>query len=217
MQRLRTAFMAGATLIAASAGAGAQMRGSANIPAGYQPPPGMCRVWYSGVAPGRQPAPTDCGTARSRVTGNSFLVYGAQGTAQRNGRYDSRGNGQGSWWGDQINNRGANDGRYDTRSNDGRYDGRSDKERRKREKERDKEWRKAHKGNGHDDGDDDRRDGNDARRDRNDDHRDHDRNDNHQGTWNSRVGNGRTNGQCTDLNRDGICDNQQGTGRVRIP
>ncbi len=206
MQRLRTAFMAGATLIAASAGAGAQMRGPANIPAGYQPPPGMCRVWYNGVAPGRQPAPTDCGTARSRVTGNSFLVYGAQGTAQRNGRYDSRGNGQGGWWGDQINNRRANDGRYDTRDNNGRYDGMSDKERRKR----DKEWRKAHKANGHDDRDDDHRD-------RNDDRRDGDRNGNNQGTWNSRVGNGRTNGQCADLNRDGICDNQQGTGRVRIP
>jgi hypothetical protein len=53
--------------LAVSAPLGAQGRdrdkGSDDVPAGYRPPPGMCRVWVDGVPPGQQPAPTDCRTA----------------------------------------------------------------------------------------------------------------------------------------------------------
>jgi hypothetical protein len=170
MQNLRIAIMAGAALVAASAGAGAQMRSTANVPAGYQPPAGMCRVWFNGVAPSRQPAPTDCPTARARVTSNSFLVYGQGSSQQGNGgpwgTARSGGNNDQGGWNDGRN--GRNDGRYDRMSDKQRREW--EKARRKAEKEREKEWKKAHKRNGHDGDDDrdhDRRDGRDGRDGRN--------------------------------------------------
>jgi hypothetical protein len=217
MQKLRIAIMAGATLVAASAGAGAQLRSTANIPAGYQPPAGMCRVWFNGVTPSRQPAPTDCATARARVTSNSLLVYG-QGSSQQ---------GNGGPWGTARNGGNTDQGGWNDGRNDGR-DGRNDrmsekqrreweKARRKSEKEREKEWKKSHKGNGRDDDDDDRRDGRNGRDGRN-------RNgaDNRQGgqypqtgqggVWGNRTGTTTT--ACKDYNHDGICDNQPGR---RVP
>jgi hypothetical protein len=214
MQKLRMAIMAGATLVAASAGAGAQLRSTATIPAGYQPPAGMCRVWFNGVAPSRQPAPTDCATARARVTSNSFLVYGQGSSQQGNGGpWGARSGGnndQGGW----------NDGR-DDRRNDGRYDRMSDKQRRewekarrKAEKDREKEWNKAHKRNGRDDDRDDRYD-----RDRRGRRNDADNRQSGQypqtgqgGVWNNRPGTTTT--ACRDLNHDGICDGQPGR---RVP
>lgn len=55
------------------------------VPPGHLPPEGLCRVWYDGVPPGRQPSPTDCYEAeriasRSR---NARVIYG--GGSNRNG------------------------------------------------------------------------------------------------------------------------------------
>ncbi|MDB4884881.1 MAG: hypothetical protein JWN79_319 [Gemmatimonadetes bacterium] len=243
MQRLRIGFIAGAALVVASAGAGAQVRGSANIPAGFMPPAGMCRVWYDGVAPGRQPAPTTCQNARASLRANTRLVYGPalRTTDPRNGTYDPR-NGTYDPRNDGRDQGGWNNGRTDGR-NDGRYDRLSDKQRReldkqrrKSERERQNEWKKAQR-NGHGDGDDDDNDDgdrNDHDGNRSGDRRDRGRYDRNgsraQGTiYDGRTGRttnqpgtwGRASGtagaQCIDANRDGVCDNQQGVGRVRIP
>ncbi|MDQ3777868.1 MAG: hypothetical protein M3310_03235, partial [Actinomycetota bacterium] len=51
-------------------------RRSDDIPAGYRPPPGMCRVWVDGVPPGQQPAPTDCRTAIRNRPPNGRVIFG---------------------------------------------------------------------------------------------------------------------------------------------
>ena len=235
MQRLRTALLAGASMLAASGIAGAQLRSTRSIPAAYIPPAGQCRVWVAGLAAAQQPAPTDCATARANLRPNTRLVYGAalRPNGTRTGGYDPR--------------RDPNSGRYDPRDDDrdrgvwsGRDDDRrSDKDRRKedkerrkwdnkRDKEREKEWKRSHR-RGHDDGDDDEDEDDD-------DDGDH-RGNRDRGVWDGQVGrdgrdnrDGRTDqepwwrrGQgagrtdCVDRNRDGVCDSQQGMGRVRVP
>jgi hypothetical protein len=49
-----------------------------NIPPGQMPPAGLCRVWYDGVPPGRQPAPTNCNEAERIASrdSNARVVYG---------------------------------------------------------------------------------------------------------------------------------------------
>ena len=51
------------------------------VPPGHVPPAGLCRVWYDGVPPGRQPAPTDCNEAERIASRNSNarVVYGNEG------------------------------------------------------------------------------------------------------------------------------------------
>jgi hypothetical protein len=68
----------GATLsaFAAVAPLSAQSRGNQGVPPGQMPPAGMCRVWFDGVAPGRQPRPTDCASARANVPRNARVIYG---------------------------------------------------------------------------------------------------------------------------------------------
>lgn len=49
----------------------------ARIPSGQMPPAGLCRVWYEGTPPGRQPSPMNCREAeriasRSR---NARVIY----------------------------------------------------------------------------------------------------------------------------------------------
>jgi hypothetical protein len=51
-------------------------KGSDDIPPGYRPPPGMCRVWVDGVPPGQQPAPTDCRTAIRNRPPNGRVIFG---------------------------------------------------------------------------------------------------------------------------------------------
>lgn len=46
------------------------------VPKGYQPPPGMCRLWVAGVPASQQPAPTDCATAVRNRPGNARVIYG---------------------------------------------------------------------------------------------------------------------------------------------
>jgi hypothetical protein len=48
------------------------------IPPGHYPPRGMCRLWYAGRPPGRQPRPVPCGSLTQRVvlTRGVFIVHG---------------------------------------------------------------------------------------------------------------------------------------------
>jgi hypothetical protein len=48
------------------------------IPPGHVPPQGMCRVWYEGVPPGRQPRPTSCYEAEhiAARTRGARVIYG---------------------------------------------------------------------------------------------------------------------------------------------
>lgn len=85
MIRLRLAVLAGSALVLATTAAGAQTRRSA-VPSSMLPSAGLCRVWIDGVAPTRQPAVTDCTTARANLRSNSRVIYG--GTS--NGRVDTR-------------------------------------------------------------------------------------------------------------------------------
>ena len=46
-----------------------------DVPQGYAPPAGMCRVWVDGVPASQQPAPTDCNSAmRSRPARSRVLI-----------------------------------------------------------------------------------------------------------------------------------------------
>ena len=46
-----------------------------DVPSGYLPPAGMCRVWVDGVPASQQPAPTDCNSAmRSRPAKSRVLI-----------------------------------------------------------------------------------------------------------------------------------------------
>ena len=76
MFRFVTIAAAAALLsIAGPASARAQGKGP-EIPAGYRPPPGMCRIWIDGVAPAQQPAPTDCKTAVRNRPSNGRVIFG---------------------------------------------------------------------------------------------------------------------------------------------
>ena len=75
-------------------------RGAQGIPQGQLPPPGMCRVWYDGVAPGRQPRPTSCNEAERIASRdrNARVIYGDDryydpygNDRYENGRYEDRG------------------------------------------------------------------------------------------------------------------------------
>jgi hypothetical protein len=68
-------IVAGAAL-ATEASAQVMVRAS-SVPPGQRPPAGMCRVWIEGVPPGRQPAVTDCVTARATAPLNSRIIYGS--------------------------------------------------------------------------------------------------------------------------------------------
>jgi hypothetical protein len=204
MYTLRYALAVGAAMLVAGASADAQLRRSTGTvyPDAQSLPAGMCRIWIEGLPASRQPAPTDCETARRTQPRNSRIIYGTRptnvygnrdprsipGTPQYDPRYDPR-----SPQYDPRLDPHNRDGRYDDK-----YDRKRDKERekweRKREKEREKAWKKAHKEHGRDHDDDD------DRWDR--DHRDRD----------GRYGTGQQG--CADLNRDGICDSRQSTTRT---
>jgi len=47
------------------------------VPAGYMPPPGMCRVWVDGVPASKQPAITDCQKALRNMPTNAQVVFGS--------------------------------------------------------------------------------------------------------------------------------------------
>ena len=59
--------------------AGAQSSASQpNIPAAYEPPAGMCRVWLRDVPPMQQPAPTDCRAALRTKPVGAVVIYGPE-------------------------------------------------------------------------------------------------------------------------------------------
>ena len=75
---LRSTTLALAAMLAFAVPAAAQgSRGTSKIPPGHRPPAGMCRIWLDGVAPGRQPEPMDCTTARRWAPENSRVIYGS--------------------------------------------------------------------------------------------------------------------------------------------
>ena len=82
----------------------AQGRGRRNgngygIPPGQMPPAGMCRVWYDGLPPGRQPRPMNCRDAEAVaardsaarvIYGDSTYNNGGRGRASRGDIYSNR-------------------------------------------------------------------------------------------------------------------------------
>jgi hypothetical protein len=105
MSTLRNA-LAAAALFAVSATADAQIRRATAIvvPDGQTMPEGTCRVWIDGLPVERQPAPSDCATARRNQPRNSRLIHGTRavnvygnrdprsipGSRQYDPRYDPR-------------------------------------------------------------------------------------------------------------------------------
>jgi hypothetical protein len=67
-----------ALTVAVTAPLSAQGKGTkaGKIPPGQRPPAGMCRIWLDGVAPGQQPAPTDCATAVRNRPANGRVIFG---------------------------------------------------------------------------------------------------------------------------------------------
>ena len=221
MFTLRHALAVGAALFVAGSSADAQLRRSSTVtyPDAQTLPAGMCRIWIEGLPANRQPAPTDCDTARRTQPRNSRIIYGTRrptnvygnrdprsipGTPQYDPRYDPNS----SRYDPRLDphNRG-NNGSYGR--DDDRYDRKHDKERekweRKQQKEREKAWKKAHRGNGRGhDGDDDDDDDHDGRG-----------RDGRYGNRDGRTGTYGTRPQgCVDTNRDGYCDNTQTSSPV---
>jgi transcription termination factor Rho len=194
MHKTRFALVIGGALFAATSVAGAQLRD--NVPPGQMPSAGMCRVWIDGVPAGRQPAQTDCNTARRTAPANARILYGATASGvQTDPRkvQQGRGRGQviGTGTGGTYDPRRSTDGRYDPngqysvmqrerqRAEWERQQAANERERlareqrkydKKQQKERDKGWKKSQKKD-HGDRNDDHGDGNDDHGNGNDDHR----------------------------------------------
>ena len=81
MSTLRHVLAGGAMMLAASATADAQLRRTTTgIPDASTLPRGMCQVWIDGIPADRQPAATDCASARRNQPRNSRIVYGSRPT-----------------------------------------------------------------------------------------------------------------------------------------
>ncbi len=46
------------------------------VPRGFRPPSGMCRIWLEGVPASRQPAPTNCIAALRNKPANGRVIFG---------------------------------------------------------------------------------------------------------------------------------------------
>src|SRR2546423_13207954 len=136
MNRIRFAIAVGATLFVAAPSVQAQLRGTNTASVGAVPN-GMCRIWIDGVPADRQPAPTDCNTARARGPRNGRVIYGSQTQGPvysdprldpRSGQYDPRLDPRNGQYDPRLDPRsGQYDPRYDPRNAqyDPRYDRRS--------------------------------------------------------------------------------------------
>jgi hypothetical protein len=69
-----SAWMAGGAAIAAAQAPSARP----DVPAAYDPPAGMCRVWLRDVPPMQQPAPTDCRAALRTKPVGATVIYGPE-------------------------------------------------------------------------------------------------------------------------------------------
>ena len=78
-----TALVLGVLVSPAAAQRG---QGPNKVPRGHYPPRGMCRIWFDGVPPGRQPAPTDCETAFRRAPDRARIIT-SDGREIEGGRY----------------------------------------------------------------------------------------------------------------------------------
>ena len=81
-----TALTIAALGLAASPAVAQRGQGPDKVPRGHYPPRGMCRIWFDGVAPGRQPAPTDCETAFRRAPDRARIIT-SDGREVDGGRY----------------------------------------------------------------------------------------------------------------------------------
>jgi len=92
--RISSVIVAIAVLGTAAGTAEAQGRGRGrsndNVPPGFRPPAGMCRIWIDGVPPGHQPAPTDCQTAVRNQPPNSRIIWGDNTGRRERNVYDNR-------------------------------------------------------------------------------------------------------------------------------
>ncbi len=133
MTAFRYAIALSGAILLASAPAQAQMRRTSSLPPSELPPAGMCRIWLDGVPANRQPAATDCTTARASAPANSRVIYGPRspgsvyGTVDprndprldpRDSRYDARLDPRSPQYDADYARRVLNDGRY---ANNGRY------------------------------------------------------------------------------------------------
>jgi hypothetical protein len=210
MKSIRFAIALSATIVAVAAApsAQAQLRRTTPTQIGTYPgagnvPAGMCQVWINGLPANRQPAPTDCATARANAPSNSRIIYGSNTGgygSNTGGTYDPRRDPRSAQYDPRYGQYGGQ--QYPGQRGRGNADWKAEKERQKAalkaQRQRDKEWKQENKhGN-----------------------RDGDENDN-RGNGNGRYGNrGNTSGSCIDANSDGICDyRQQGqrTGSIRFP
>jgi hypothetical protein len=114
-------------------------------------PAGRCQIWIEGLPASRQPAPTDCETARRRAPSNARIIYGAGttrgGVYYPNGKYDPRYDPKSSKYDPRH---GRNDGRYGGQAYPGERGRGNDAwkaehEREKYERKREKELRKREK------------------------------------------------------------------------
>ena len=90
---IATALLALAATSADAQGRG-NGRGKGKVPPGHMPPAGLCRVWYDGVPPGRQPRPTNCAEAERMAARDGARVIYSDGRDNRGAR-DSQGAGGG--------------------------------------------------------------------------------------------------------------------------
>ena len=92
--RISSVIVTIAVLGAAAGTASAQGRGRGrnndNVPPGFRPPAGMCRIWIDGVPPGHQPAATDCQTAVRNQPPNSRIIWGDNTGGRDRNVYDNR-------------------------------------------------------------------------------------------------------------------------------
>jgi len=72
----RTIAIAVGVVIASTAQGQRPNSASQTVPANLRPPAGMCRIWVDGVAPGRQPAPTDCASALRNRPPKGRVIFG---------------------------------------------------------------------------------------------------------------------------------------------
>lgn len=49
-------------------------RGIEHIPRGHRPPPGLCRIWFPGRPPGKQPPAGDCRKLERRLPAGAWLI-----------------------------------------------------------------------------------------------------------------------------------------------
>lgn len=211
MHTLRHALAAGALVLVAGSSADAQLRRSTgtSFPDAQSLPAGTCRIWIEGVSADRQPAATDCDTARRRQPRNSRIIYGTRRDANVYGNRDPRSIPGSSQYDPRYDPRSAQyDPRLDPHDNGRRgdkvarkHERRHDKAERKHQREDNKEWKKASKRGGRDHEDSEDSDDTDRNRDSNRNRNgDHDRRSGSRGT-------------CVDANRDGICDRLQTTSQ----